>query len=183
LCNKFGVDFSQENVEASSKALLEKDPKAYYEWKAEGEYLYRDVQSKREQIKTTRANYEISSFVQENQPLIENSPVVKMLVSDYIQNNGLNMVNPKQELGSLLEAIKLVYAEAMQVGQLTAKSNQLASDKSGISGGVATANTPSYPLNDGTKVFTRDEIKSMDTDTFNKYEKEIEKQYLNGLIR
>lgn len=183
LCNKFGVDFSPENVDSSSKALLEKDPKAYYEFKAEGENLYRDVQFKREQIQTTRTNHEINSFVQENQPLIENSPVVKMLVSDYIQNNGMNMVNPKQELGNLLEAIKLVYAEAMQVGQLTAQSNQLTSDKSGISGGVATATTPSYPLNDGTKVFTRDEIKSMDTATFNKYEKEIERQYLNGLIK
>lgn len=183
LCNKFGVDYSPEKIDASSQALLEKDPKAYYEFKAEGEYLYRDVQAKRDQIKITRTNHEINSFVQENQPLIENSPVVKMLVSDYIQNNGMNMVNPRQELGSLMEAIKLVYAEAMQVGQLTAQGKQVVDDKSGISGGVATASTPSYPLSDGTKIFTRDEIKAMDTATFNKYEKEIEKQYLNGLIK
>jgi hypothetical protein len=185
LCNKYGVDYTPEGLDKSSQELLAKDPRAFYEWQSQGKELYQTVEAQKSEIHSTRVNHEIGSFVEANRAILDNSPIVKQIIGNYIQENFSSLTHPQEQLGGLMEAIKQIYAEAVEVGKHVAKYNDVANDKSAISGSnsIATANTSSYQMNDGVKVFTRDEIRRMDTATFDKYEKQIQQQMLNGQIK
>lgn len=185
LCNQYGVDYTPQGIDKSMEELLAKDPKSYYEFQARGEKLYKDITAQKSEVRATRVNKEIGSFIEANKPILENSPIVSQLIGNYIQENYNNLQNPSQELGGLMEAIKMIYSEAIEIGKHVAKLDTVVNDKSGVSGNnsIATANTSSYQMNDGTKVFTRAEIAKMDTATFDKYSKLIEQQMLNGLIK
>ena len=185
LCNEFGVDYTPEGIEKSQAELLEKDPKAFYKFQALGERLYQDVETKKAEIHATRVNHEIESFVENNKPILESSPVVSQLIGDYIQDNIYSMRNPSQELNSLMESIKMIYNEAIEVGKYIALHDKVANDTSSFdsNNSIATSNTSNYPLDSGKHIFTRAEISAMDLKTFAKHEKEIANQMVNGLIK
>jgi len=100
LCNTFGVDYTPNGIDKTSEELLNKDPKAYYQWKAEGEKLFQEVQSGKGQVREARMNQGISEFVTQNKGILEASPVVNHLVSNFIKENYTTMTNPQQQLSS-----------------------------------------------------------------------------------
>lgn len=186
LCNEYGVDYSPNGIDQSMQVLLEKDPKAYYEFKSRGESLYNSVSAQKKEIRDTRLGRDLGMFVEANKPILENSPAVRQIVDNYIQQNYSNMSdNAVQELNGLMDVIKMVYLEAVDVGKNAYKYETVANDKAGISGqsSIATASTPAYPLDGGKKIFTRDEVRRMDTRTFDKYRPIIEQQMKEGLIK
>lgn len=184
LCNRYGIDYTPQGIESSSKQLLEKDPKLYYEFMASSKELYNNVESSKAQVKQTKNNYEVNQFVSQNKAILDNSPVVSQVISNYLEQNYNSMVNPLQELNGVMDLVKAVYAEALEVGQHMAKVDTVTKDRTGVSGSasIATTSTPVYPMDNGQKIFTRAEIRNMDNATFQKYEKVISDQMVKGLI-
>ena len=72
------------------------------------------------------------------------------------------------------------YQEAFNAGRQFALQDKAKKDTSGVSGGVATANTQTY--SSGT-TFTREQIRKMSTDEFAKYEKQIKQAMIEGKIQ
>lgn len=183
ICNKFGVDYRPEAIDASAKELESKNPQEYWRLRNELDTLDREVSSQKQYVQHQKVNYEVSNFVNKNGDFINNSPVTQQLLNGYIQGNINNMVNPQAELGNFLHAVQSVYAEAIEVGKQLATMDIAKKDKSGISGGIATANTSTSALQSQRKIFTRQDINNMSDEEFRKNEKEIDRQYIEGLIK
>ena len=71
------------------------------------------------------------------------------------------------------------YQEAFNAGKQFALQDKAKKDTSSVSGGVATANTQTYTPGN---VFTREQIAKMSDADFAKYEKEIQRQMIEGKI-
>jgi len=183
LCNTFGVDYTPNGVDKTSEELLNKDPKAYYQWKAEGEKLFQEVQSGKSQIREARISQGVGEFVNQNRAILEASPVVNQLVGNFIKENYNTMTNPQQQLSSLMEAITMIYGEALEMGKQASKVDSIKNDRTGVSSAssIATANTSGYDMATD-KVFTREQIRNMSTAEFDKNAHIIERLYKEGKI-
>jgi hypothetical protein len=184
LCNKYGVDHTEAGAQTSLKELEQRDVRAYYEFKEAGKELLSQTEAQRGQIRATRISSSVSEFVKENETILQASPVVNNLISNYLQTNAETLVNPKEQLNDLMSAIKMIYAEAVEVGKRSVKLGEAINDKSGVNGSssVATANTSSYDMS-STPVITREQIRKMSTEEFDKNYKLIEKLYREGKIQ
>lgn len=185
LCNKYGVDSSQQGFEQSIKTLIDKDPKAYYEFEAQAEKLSNVVNQKSTEIVAQRNMFEVRKALTPHKDLIQNSPVVSALVNDYIASNITNMGNPTQEMGALMDAVKSIYLEAFEIGKSVAKFESASKDTSGINTSIAgygNGGTGAYSLQ-GEHVFTRDEIAKMSSQEFEKNLSTIERQQRLGMIK
>ena len=183
LCNKFGVDYTPEGIEKSCNELESKDPKAYYQFKAEIDRFANTVQSQKSAIINERKNYEIQSFYNQNKDLLDNSPVINQLVSNYVQQNYSALQNPSQELSGLMSAIKTILLEGVEVGKAVSQVEKAKQDKSkvGANSSIATANSQAYNMQSQQK-WTRDRINNLSIDEYAKYAKEIDKAMLSGEI-
>lgn len=181
LCNKYGVDSSPQGFDSSVKALLEKDPKAYYEFEAQGERLYNNVVGRRKQIVAQRNAYEVRQALVPHKELVDNSPAVSKIVNDYINANLTLFTNPQQEINGLMDAVRSVYAEAYEVGRQVAKLESVQNDTSGVNTSMAGVSAGSYNLQ-GEHIYTRDEIAKMSIDEYAKVADKIDSQRRRGLI-
>ena len=181
LCNKYGVDSSPEGFDSSVKSLLEKDPKAYYEFEAQGERLYNSVVSRRNQIVAQRNAYQARQALAPHKTLIENSPSVAKIVNEFVQSNITSFANPQEEINGLMGAIGSIYAEAIEVGKQIAKMEQAQNDTSGVNTSMAGVSAGSYNLQ-GEHVYTREEIAKMSIDEYAKVADKIDSQRKRGLI-
>lgn len=181
LCNKYGVDSSPEGFDSSVKSLLEKDPKAYYEFEAQGERLYNSVVSRGNQIVAQRNAYQARQALAPHKTLIENSPSVAKIVNEFVQSNITSFANPQEEINGLMGAIGSIYAEAIEVGKQIAKMEQAQNDTSGVNTSMAGVSAGSYNLQ-GEHVYTREEIAKMSIDEYAKVADKIDSQRKRGLI-
>lgn len=183
LCNRFGVDYTPQGIDKSCQDLEAKDPKAYYQFKAEMDRFANQVTSNKSAIANERKNYEIGSFYNQNKDLLEGSPVVKQMVSNYIQQNYNNMQAPAQELGGLMDAIRTILLEGVEVGKAVSQVEKTKNDKTGVSANssIVTANASTTNLTTGKK-FTRESIDKMSLAEYEKNEKAIIQAYQNGEI-
>lgn len=183
LCNRFGVDYTPQGIDKSCQDLEAKDPKAYYQFKSEMDKFANNVTYNKTAIANERKNYEIGSFYNQNKDLLEGSPVVKQMVSNYIQQNYNNMQAPAQELGGLMDAIRTILLEGVEVGKAVSKVDNAKNDKSGVNANssIATANASTTNLTTGKK-FTRESIDKMSLAEYEKNEKAIIQAYKNGEI-
>lgn len=97
LCNKFGVDYRADKIDASGKELLEKDPKAFYQLRYELENLTNRVNAKREQVQSFIANRDMNMAIERNRQVLGVSPVMKNHVNNLIKEGlidagGVDMV-------------------------------------------------------------------------------------------
>lgn len=97
LCNKFGVDYRADKIDASGKELLEKDPKAFYQLRYELENLTNRVNAKREQVQSFIANRDMNIAIERNRQVLDVSPVMKNHVNNLIKEGlidagGVDMV-------------------------------------------------------------------------------------------
>lgn len=97
LCNKFGVDYRADKIDASGKELLEKDPKAFYQLRYELENLTNRVNAKREQVQSFIANRDMNMAIERNRQVLDVSPVMKNHVNNLIKEGlidagGVDMV-------------------------------------------------------------------------------------------
>lgn len=182
LCNQYGVDYRPEAIEASSKALLEKDPKSYYELQTQLDRLSNAYVAKQNEIQNYAVSKEINSFYNTNAELFKISPVLNNIVNEYVNYTDPRYIN-KASLNNLLERAKAIYQEAFQAGVAFNQAQATADPNKILNNSVATQSQQSYPTNSGSHIFTREEIRNMGDAEFLKNQKVIEQQMVQGLIK
>lgn len=182
LCNKYGVDYRPEAIEASSKALLEKDPKSYYELQTSLDRLNNEYVAKQNEVQHYAVTRDVNSFYAENAQLLQASPVLSNLVNEYVNTTPQQYIN-KTSLNELIGKAKTIYQEAFSAGMQYAKLNVNANPGDVLNNSVATQTQQSYPTDSGSHIYTREELRTMSDADFIKNQKVIEQQMVKGLIK
>lgn len=180
LCNEYGVDADPAKIDASVKALKETDPAKGYEFERRFEQLGSQVVGKRQAIQQQNAYYEVSKFQNDYNQILNASPALTNIMSQYVQTYGTSP-NMYGQLHNIMDIVLPLYQEAYNAGKTIALQDKAKNDTSAVQGGVATQNTQTYTGSG--QVFTRDQIRRMSPDEFAKYEKAIEQQMLEGKIQ
>ena len=179
LCNEFGIDADPSKIDASVKALKESDPAKGYEFERRFEQLGNEVTSKRQAVQQQNAYYEVSKFQNDFSPILNASPALNNVMAQYVQSTGA-IPNLYGQLHNVMDLVLPVYQEAFNAGKQFALQDKAKNDTSAVQGGIATQNTQTY---NGGQYFTRDQIKHMSPDEFAKYEKDIQRQMIEGKIQ
>ena len=182
LCNQYGVDYRPEAIEASAKALLEKDPKSYYELQTQLDRLGNAYIAKQNEIQNYAVSREVNSFYNANADIFQASPVLNNIVGEYVNNTDPRYIN-RDSLNNLLIRAKAIYQEAFSAGMNFAKMKNEQDPSKILNNSVATQSQQSYPTNSGSHIFTREEIRNMGDAEFLKNQKIIEQQMVQGLIK
>ena len=180
LCNDYGIDANPDKIDASIEALKQTDPAKAYEFQRKFEQLGNEVVGRRNAIKQQNAYYEVTKFEQEYQPILEASPALYNIMSQYVQSYSGQSPDMYNQLKGVMDIIMPAYQEAFNAGRQYALEDRAKKDTSQVQGGVATATTQTYTPG---MVFTRDQIARMSTEEFAKYEKEISQQMREGKIQ
>lgn len=182
LCNQYGVDYRPEAIEASAKALLEKDPKSYYELQTQLDRLGNAYVAKQNEIQNYAVSREVNSFYNANADVFQVSPVLNSIVNEYVNTTDPRYIN-RVSLNNLLERGKAIYQEAFNAGINFAKMKGEQDPSKVLNNSVATQSQQAYPTNSGAHIFTREEIRNMGDAEFLKNQKVIEQQMVQGLIK
>jgi len=179
LCNEYGVSANPNEFEASINKLKETNPQKGYELERKVEVLMGNLNNKRQQIANQVSQSQIQRFAQENNQLLNASPVLNRILTEYAQANAGDP-NIYQNLNTINEYLCDVYREALEYGQRMASLKEAKADTSKVQGGIVTA--PQSGYSGEPHIFTRAELKTMSPDEFAKNEKVIEEQMKKGLI-
>lgn len=182
LCNKYGVDYRPEAIEASSKALLEKDPKSYYELQTSLDRLQNSYEAKQQEVQNYAVTRDVNSFYSENAQLLQASPVLNNLINEYVSTTPQQYVN-KASLNDLMTRAKSIYQEAFTAGMQYGKMNTAQNPGEVLNNSVATSINQSYPTSSTDHIYTREELRKMSDAEFIKNQKVIEQQMVKGLIK
>lgn len=180
LCNEYGIDANPAKIDASVEALKQSDPAKAYEFQRKFEQLGNEVEYKRQVVQQQNNVYEVNKFEQDYNQLLNASPALTNIMSQYIQTYGNAGGNMYGQLKSVMDIILPAYQEAFNAGKQYALQDKARKDTSGVQGGIATANTQTYTPG---MVFTREQIAKMSPDEFAKYEKDIQRQMIEGKIQ
>ena len=180
LCNEYGIDANPAKIDASVEALKQSDPAKAYEFQRKFEQLGNEVEYKRQVVQQQNNVYEVNKFEQDYNQLLNASPALTNIMSQYIQTYGNAGGNMYGQLKSVMDIILPAYQEAFNAGKQYALQDKARKDTSSVQGGIATANTQTYSPG---MVFTREQIAKMSPDEFAKYEKDIQRQMIEGKIQ
>ena len=180
LCNEFGVDANPTKIDASIEELKKTDPAKAYEFQRRFEALGNEVIGKRNAVQQQNAYYEVSKFEDDYGQILQASPALYNIMSQYVQTYGNTSPNMYGQLKSVMDTIMPAYQEAFNAGRQFALEDRAKRDTSQVSGGIATATQQTYSPG---MTFTREQIAKMSGDEFAKYEKEIQKQMIEGKIQ
>ena len=180
LCNEYGIDANPDNIDKSVAELKQKDPAKGFEFERRFEQLGQEVAGRRQQIQQQNAYYEVSKFANDYGKILQASPALNNVMTQYVQSYGGSSGNMYNELQSVMDIIIPVCQEWYNAGKQNALQEKAKSDTSGVSGGVATANTTTYTSG---QEFTREQISRMSPEEFAKNEKVIRQAMIEGKIR
>lgn len=180
LCNEYGVDANPARIDESVKALKEKDPAKGYEFERKFEQLGNEVVQKRQAVQQQNTYYEVNKFQSDYGKVLEISPAIKNVMAQYVGAYAQNTGDMYNQLSNVMGLVLPIYQEAFEAGKTLALQGKAKADTSGVQGGVATQNTSSYSSG---HTFTREQIRKMSPEEFNKYEKVIEQQMREGKIQ
>lgn len=178
LCNEYGIDANPNKIDASVEELKKTDPAKAYEFQRRFEQLGQEVEYKRGMVQQQNSMYEVNKFSNDYGQILNASPALTNIMTQYIENYG-GTSGVYQQLQNVLNTIMPAYQEAFNAGKQYALQDKAKKDTSGVQGGVATANTQTYTPGN---VFTREQIAKMSDAEFAKYEKEIQRQMIEGKI-
>ena len=179
LCTEYGVDANPNNIDASIEELKNNDPAKGYEFLRKFENLGAEINSKRQYVQQEVSRYEINKFNNEYNDLLNASPALNNIVGNYVNNFG-NQGDIYNQLQNVMNVVLPAYQEAFEAGKRFAIQDKAKSDKSQISGGVATQSTPTYTKD---TIFSRDQIRRMSSEEFAKNEKAIKQAMMEGRIQ
>ena len=179
LCNEYGVSANPNEFEASINKLKETNPQKGYELERKVEVLMGNLNNRRQQIANQVSQSQIQRFAQENNQLLNASPVLNRILTEYAQVNAGNP-NIYNDLNTINEYLCDVYREALEMGQRMASLEKAKADTSKVQGGIV--NAPQGGYAGEPHIFTRAELKTMSPEDFAKNEKVIEEQIKKGLI-
>lgn len=179
LCTEYGIDANPEKLDASINLLKEKDPAKGYEFLHKLERLHDAVGSKRQYVQQQVSNYEIGKFQSEYNDLLNVSPALNNIVASYV-NNFAGNGNIYGQLHNVMDIVLPAYQEAFEAGKRFALGDKAKTDKSAVTGGIAT--NPTATAYAGGDTFTREQIAKMSTEEFTKHEATIRRLMMEGKL-
>lgn len=179
LCNKYGVDYRAENIEASAKALKEKDPQAYYDLQYELGQLDNIVNEKRGVIDNFITQKQVQTSLSKYGQLLNASPTLKQQLNSYL--NTVPLTDPVNQIDTFMQMATAIQREAIEIGKILAQQQAQAQSPANVLNNSVMAQQTSYSATPP-KTWTRQEIAAMSDKEFAKYEKEIDRAVREGRV-
>lgn len=179
LCNKYGVDYRAENIEASAKALKEKDPQAYYDLQYELGQLDSIVNEKRGVIDNFITQKQVQTSLNKYGQLLNASPALKQQLNSYL--NTVPLTDPVNQIDTFMQMATAIQREAIEIGKILAQQQAQAQSPANVLNNSVMAQQTSYAAT-LPKTWTRQEIAAMSDKEFAKYEKEIDRAVREGRV-
>ena len=179
LCNKYGVDYRAENIEASAKALKEKDPQAYYDLQYELGQLDSIVNEKRGVIDNFITQKQVQTSLNKHGQLLNASPALKQQLNSYL--NTVPLTDPVNQIDTFMQMATAIQREAIEIGKILAQQQAQAQSPANVLNNSVMAQQTSYAATPP-KTWTRQEIAAMSDKEFAKYEKEIDRAVREGRV-
>lgn len=179
LCNKYGVDYRAENIEASAKALKEKDPQAYYDLQYELGLLDSIVNEKRGVIDNFITQKQVQTSLNKYGQLLNASPALKQQLNSYL--NTVPPTDPVNQIDTFMQMATAIQREAIEIGKILAQQQAQAQSPANVLNNSVMAQQTSYAATPP-KTWTRQEIAAMSDKEFAKYEKEIDRAVREGRV-
>lgn len=179
LCNKYGVDYRTENIEASAKALKEKDPQAYYDLQYELGQLDSIVNEKRGVIDNFITQKQVQTSLNRYGQLLNASPALKQQLNSYL--NTVPLTDPVNQIDTFMQMATAIQREAIEIGKILAQQQAQAQSPANVLNNSVMAQQTSYAATPP-KTWTRQEIAAMSDKEFAKYEKEIDRAVREGRV-
>lgn len=179
LCNKYGVDYRAENIEAAAKALKEKDPQAYYDLQYELGQLDSIVNEKRGVIDNFITQKQVQTSLNKYGQLLNASPTLKQQLNSYL--NTVPLTDPVNQIDTFMQMATAIQREAIEIGKILAQQQAQAQSPANVLNNSVMAQQTSYAATPP-KTWTRQEIAAMSDKEFAKYEKEIDRAVREGRV-
>lgn len=179
LCNRYGVDYRAENIEASAKALKEKDPQAYYDLQYELGQLDSIVNEKRGVIDNFITQKQVQTSLNKYGQLLNASPTLKQQLNSYL--NTVPLTDPVNQIDTFMQMATAIQREAIEIGKILAQQQAQAQSPANVLNNSVMAQQTSYAATPP-KTWTRQEIAAMSDKEFAKYEKEIDRAVREGRV-
>lgn len=179
LCNKYGVDYRAENIEASAKALKEKDPQAYYDLQYELGQLDNIVNEKRGVIDNFITQKQVQTSLNKYGQLLNASPALKQQLNSYLDT--VPLTDPVNQIDTFMQMATAIQREAIEIGKILAQQQAQAQSPANVLNNSVMAQQTSYAATPP-KTWTRQEIAAMSDKEFAKYEKEIDRAVREGRV-
>lgn len=179
LCNKYGVDYRAENIEASAKALKEKDPQAYYDLQYELGQLDSIVNEKRGVIDNFITQKQVQTSLNKYGQLLNASPALKQQLNSYL--NTVPLTDSVNQIDTFMQMATAIQREAIEIGKILAQQQAQAQSPANVLNNSVMAQQTSYAATPP-KTWTRQEIAAMSDKEFAKYEKEIDRAVREGRV-
>lgn len=179
LCNKYGVDYRAENIEASAKALKEKDPQAYYDLQYELGQLDSIVNEKRGVIDNFITQKQVQTSLNKYGQWLNASPALKQQLNSYL--NTVPLTDPVNQIDTFMQMATAIQREAIEIGKILAQQQAQAQSPANVLNNSVMAQQTSYAATPP-KTWTRQEIAAMSDKEFAKYEKEIDRAVREGRV-
>ena len=164
LCNEYGVDYRPDMIDKSSQVLKEKDPQAYYDLK----YKLNNIC----EVEGFVNRYELNNAIERNRKIFDTSPAVSTVMDGLLKEGFVTAANMDTVIQNyMMPIMREAYEAGRQSAAQTPPSPAKVLNNSVITQQQAT------PLPQKQQ-FTLDEIASMDSATYKKYQAEIDKLFL-----
>lgn len=124
LCNEYGVSADPSKFEESVNKLKETNTQKGFELERKVEVLMSNVGNRRQQIAQQASHSQVQRFAQENQQLLNASPVLNKILTEYVQVNAGNP-NIYNNLNTINSYLLDVYREGLEYGQRIASLEKL----------------------------------------------------------
>ena len=172
LCNEYGVDYRPDMIDKSSQLLKEKDPQAYYDLKYKLNNICDGLEAKRNEVEGFVNRYELNNAFERNRKIFDTSPAVSTVMDGLLREGFVTAANMDTVIQDYMIPIM---REAYEAGRQAA--GQAAPSPAKVLNNSVITQQQATPLPQKQQ-FTLDEIASMDSATYKKYQAEIDKLFL-----
>ena len=172
LCNEYGVDYRPDMIDKSSQVLKEKDPQAYYDLKYKLNNICDGLEAKRNEVEGFVNRYELNNAIERNRKIFDTSPAVSTVMDGLLKEGFVTAANMDTVIQNYMMPIM---REAYEAGRQSAAQTPPSPAKVLNNSVITQQQTTPLPQK---QQFTLDEIASMDSATYKKYQAEIDKLFL-----
>ena len=172
LCNEYGVDYRPDMIDKSSQILKEKDPQAYYDLKYKLNNICDGLEAKRNEVEGFVNRYELNNAIERNRKIFDTSPAVSTVMDGLLKEGFVTAANMDTVIQNYMMPIM---REAYEAGRQSAA--QIPPSPAKVLNNSVITQQQATPLPQKQQ-FTLDEIASMDSATYKKYQAEIDKLFL-----
>ena len=172
LCNEYGVDYRPDMIDKSSQVLKEKDPQAYYDLKYKLNNICDGLEAKRNEVEGFVNRYELNNAIERNRKIFDTSPAVSTVMDGLLKEGFVTAANMDTVIQNYMMPIM---REAYEAGRQSAAQTPPSPAK--VLNNSVNTQQQATPLPQKQQ-FTLDEIASMDSATYKKYQAEIDKLFL-----